>query len=133
VLICLDSNIAIYFVEQPVGFGPRATARINAAVQNGDQLAISDLTRLEARIGPISKGNSAVLTRFENFFASPTLIRIPLTGPVIDRATLIRAQYRYGLGDSLNLAAAVEAGCQVFLTNDGRLNRFADLAVEVLP
>ncbi len=33
----------------------------------------------------------------------------------------------------IHLAAAVEAGCEVFLTNDFRLARFTDLTVEVLP
>jgi len=34
--------------------------------------------------------------------------------------------------DALNLAAAIECGCSVFLTNDTRLSRFPDIAVEVL-
>jgi predicted nucleic acid-binding protein len=52
---------------------------------------------------------------------------------VYDRATLIRARHNFKLGDSLHLAAAVESGSGVFLTNDVRLGRFPDLAVEVLP
>jgi hypothetical protein len=37
------------------------------------------------------------------------------------------------LADSLHLAAAVEAGCDRFLTNDTRLSAFTALPVEVLP
>jgi predicted nucleic acid-binding protein len=37
------------------------------------------------------------------------------------------------LADSLHLAAAVEGGCDRFLTNDARLSRFPDIPVEVLP
>jgi hypothetical protein len=33
----------------------------------------------------------------------------------------------------LHLAAAIEAGCDRFLTNDNRLTTFPDLPVEVLP
>ncbi len=35
--------------------------------------------------------------------------------------------------DALQLAAAVELGANVFLTNDVRLRSFPDLTVEVLP
>ena len=40
---------------------------------------------------------------------------------------------RYGLADALHLAAAIESGCDVFLTNDDQLSGFPDIAVEVLP
>ena len=46
---------------------------------------------------------------------------------------MIRGRYRFKTPDSIHLAAAVESGCQLFLTNDVRLNRFTDLTVEVLP
>jgi len=35
--------------------------------------------------------------------------------------------------DALNLAAAVELGCDIFLTHDARLARFTPLKVEALP
>jgi len=40
---------------------------------------------------------------------------------------------RYSLPDSLHLAAAIEAGCDVFLTNDNQLAGFPEITVEVLP
>ena len=51
---------------------------------------------------------------------------------VYERATEIRAHHNFKLGDSLHLAAAIERGCQKFLTNDARLSRFPDLVVQVL-
>jgi predicted nucleic acid-binding protein len=40
---------------------------------------------------------------------------------------------RYGLADALHLAAAIESGCDVFLTNDNQLASFPDITIEVLP
>jgi hypothetical protein len=40
---------------------------------------------------------------------------------------------RYGLADALHLAAAIESGCDVFLTNDHQLANFPDIRVEQLP
>jgi uncharacterized protein len=46
--------------------------------------------------------------------------------------SVIRAIQNYRLGDALHLAAAIESGCGLFLTNDHRLAGFPDIPVEVL-
>lgn len=131
-LIYLDSNVVIYLIEQTPTFGPKTTARINAAMAAGDSLAVSDIVRLECRLGPIVKQNQKLLTDFDVFFAQHTVKVVPLPTAVYDRATLIRAYHNYKLADALNLAAAVEARCDRFLTNDTRLNKFPNITVEVL-
>jgi predicted nucleic acid-binding protein len=70
---------------------------------------------------------------FDGFFALPDVQAVPLPRAVYDRATLIRAQHGFKTIDALHLAAAVEAGCGRFLTNDTRLRTFSDITVEVLP
>ena len=46
VLIYLDSNIVIYMIEQPAQFGLRASARLAALTTAGDDIVVSELTRL---------------------------------------------------------------------------------------
>jgi uncharacterized protein len=99
----------------------------------GDQIAISDLTRLECRVRPIAAGDAVKLAGFDTFFARPDVIKVGLSKPAYDRATLLRATYNFRLADSLHLAAAIESGSGHFLTNDARLNRCTDITVEVLP
>jgi uncharacterized protein len=132
VLIYLDSNIIIYLLEQPAPFGPRASARVEAMVQAGDGIVVSDLSRLECRSNVIAAGDQVTLAQYDEFFAQAAERVMALTTAVCDRATEIRGRYRFKIPDALHLAAAVEADCQVFLTNDARLNRFSDLTVEVL-
>jgi predicted nucleic acid-binding protein len=132
-LIYLDSVIVIYAVERPPPFGARATARIAALRAAGDRAVVSDLTWLECRIKPLRLGDAALLADLDSFFTDPDVVRVALPTPVYERATLIRAWYNYRLGDALHLAAAVEAGCSTFLTNDRRLHAFPDLTVELLP
>jgi predicted nucleic acid-binding protein len=131
-LIYLDSCIVIYLIEQPPGFGPRASARLATLLAGGDQVVVSDLTRLECRSRPLAAGDAVTLRHFDTFFASVFQV-VGLTTPVCERATIIRGQYRFKTPDALHLAAAVESGCRVFLTNDLRLSKFPDLVVEVLP
>jgi predicted nucleic acid-binding protein len=131
--IYCDSVILIYFLEVGGPFHPRAVARMAAMRAAGDVPAFSDLTRLECRVKPIKLGAVTVLADFDAFFARSDVSFIPITTAVFDRATVIRATRNYKLGDSLHLAAAVEAGCDRFLTHDLRLSAFPDIPVEVLP
>jgi len=73
------------------------------------------------------------LADYDRVFSALVELIALLTTAVCDRATLIRGSYRFKTPDSIRLAAAVESGCQVFLTNDVRLNRFTGITVEVLP
>ena len=54
-----------------------------------------------------------------------------ISSAVCDRAAVIRAGSNFKPMDSLQLAAALVHGANIFLTNDARLNSFTGLTVEV--
>ncbi len=132
-LVYLDTVICIYAVEGLPSFQLRARARLALMQAAGDRPAVSDLTWLECRVKPIRLGDAKSLKDMEAFLNGSDVVRVPLPTPVYDRACRIRAVYNFKLADALHLAAAVEAGCGVFLTNDLRLAGFPDIPVEVLP
>ena len=105
-------------------------ARIAAMAAAGDRILVSDLTRLECRANAVAAGDRVTLAQYDAFFSQAQVVT--LTTAVCDRATIIRGQYRFKTPDALHLAAAVEAGCHVFLTNDTRLSGFSDLTIERL-
>lgn len=78
-------------------------------------------------------GDTAKLADFDACFVRPDVRLVPITTAVFDRATHIRARHKFKLADSLHLAAAVESGCDRFLTNDTRLSSYIGIPVEVLP
>jgi predicted nucleic acid-binding protein len=131
-LIYLDTNIIIYSVENPPHLGLLAQSRLDAAMKNGDKFAISDLSRLECRCNPMGTGDQVRLMKFDTLFTTPEVQKVSIDTAVFDRATVIRATYKFKTADALHLAAAVENGCHVFLTNDTRLSAFSDITVEVL-
>jgi len=132
-LVDLDSVICIYAVEGSPSFQAGARARLAVMRAAGDQPAISDLTRLECRVKPIRLGAAAALADMEAFLSASDVVRVPMPTAVYERACRIRAVHNFKLADSLHLAAAIEGGCKVFLTNDRRLSGFPDILVEVLP
>lgn len=139
-LVYLDSCIVIYAVEGPTPFQARAQAHVAALQGAGHRFAVSDFTRLECLVKPLGLANGPLLLEFEKFFLAPNLTVVPLSCAVYTRAANIRGIHTYGgtgkrfkVPDSLHLAAAVEAGCGSFLTNDHRLAGFPDITVDVLP
>jgi predicted nucleic acid-binding protein len=132
-LVYFDSVIIIYLFAHVGALNVRAVHRLTALEAAADTIAVSDLSRLECRVHPIKMGDSARLAVFDAFFARPDGRLVPITTAVFDRATQVRATHSFKLADALHLAAAIEAGCDRFLTNDTRLSRCTDITIEVLP
>lgn len=143
-LYYLDTVIAIYAVEGAPADQQRALNHLTALEQAGHRFAISELTRTECLVPLFGPGGGQRLWDFFRFFHGPNLRTISFTSAMHDRASAIRGGHtypaippapprRYGLADSLHLAAALECGCDVFLTNDNQLSGFSDITVEELP
>ncbi len=117
---------------------------LDALEQAGHRFAISELTRTECLVPVFGPGSGQRLSDFFRFFHEPNLRTLSLTAAMHVRASAIRGGHtypaippaqpkRYGLADALHLAAAIEFGCDVFLTNDNQLANFPDITVEELP
>ncbi|MCX7924299.1 MAG: PIN domain-containing protein [Fimbriimonadales bacterium] len=126
--VYLDSAPVIYIVEQATPYH----AQVNALLTLDDWIVVSQLTRMECRVLPIRIGDQARLKDFDEFFADFVDEIVPVSEQVIDKATEIRAVYSYRPMDALHLAAAVVAGCEIFLTNDLRLANFTEIHVLTL-
>jgi predicted nucleic acid-binding protein len=131
-ILFLDTNVVIYAVEGIAVFGPKAVQRLTMAQAAGDSFMVSDLTRMEALVGPLKANDTTVEASFRSFFTRPEVQVVGVTAAVCDRAARIRATHNFKPMDSLQLAAAVEHGASVFLTADARLRSFTGLTVEVL-
>jgi predicted nucleic acid-binding protein len=131
-IVCLDANCVIYLVERNPIWGPKVAVRLAALQQAGDQIAVSDLVRTEALVGPFKSGHVAVLAAYRAFLGDPAIRVLLLTSAVCERAARVRAAYGFKVPDALHLAAAIEHGCGLFLTNDVQLARCTDISVEVL-
>jgi predicted nucleic acid-binding protein len=130
VKIYLDSCIVIYLIEG----SPQNRAAVDAVFQARPPTAtvISDLVRLECRVGPLRAGDRALLKRFEDFFESARIL--PLSPAVCDLAAELRAQHRLKTPDALHAAAAIFNSCDEFWTNDRRLTMLEPrLTLRVIP
>jgi uncharacterized protein len=129
VRIYLDAAPVIYLVENVMPYASSLITRLSAA---GVTQVCSELTRLECRVKPLRDNEPALLVAFDTYFANIMADIVPLSRSVIDHATDLRAQYGFKTPDALHLAAAINAGCDLFLTNDHRLDKCLEVTIEVV-
>jgi predicted nucleic acid-binding protein len=134
VIVCLDADCTIYFVEQHPVWGPKVTARLVALRAAGHEIAVSDLARTECLAGPLHQGNAALVADYQAFFGDPAVRTLALTAAVCERAARLRAasHFKLKVPDCLHLAAAIEHGGGLFLTHDVQLQQCTDIPVELL-
>jgi len=125
----LDSNIVIALVEEESGRKAAVAGHLGELGRPMGRCVVSDLVRLECRAKPIASGDAALLHEYDRYFASGDVVLCSLSRSAYDRATHIRARYRFETADALHLAAAIESGCDAFVTADRALTAFGDLSV----
>jgi predicted nucleic acid-binding protein len=127
--VYLDTAPVIYTVEDVPIYAQAVDDFL--AVPKIERMA-SDLTRMECRLKPLRDSDLDLLEDFDHYFKEIVSEIISLSREVIDRATEIRAKYEFKTPDAIHLAAACVSKCDVFFTNDYRLDRFQEIRVEVI-
>ncbi len=95
-------------------------------------MAVSDAARLECLIDPLAAGAVVVEAHYRAFFADPLVRLLPVSSATWEQVAQVGARFNFKPLDSLHLATAIEHGCGLFLTTDGRLGRCTAIPVEVL-
>lgn len=130
-----DASALIYLIEGKQPFGRRIRETLEALTQEHPALgaAVSRLTWLECRVGPLKANDTTALNAFDAFFARPDLIWVELSPDVVELATAIRVRHGLRTPDALQAASGLQLGANhLFLTGDAMFKRVAGLNVMVL-
>ena len=128
--VYLDTAILIYLVEDVPPFCAAASARLASAEI---EKITSELTRMEALVMPLRNSDGKLVAAFHAYIDTVCSEALELSRPVMEAAAGLRARHPFlRTPDAIHLAAAIEGRCDIFLTNDHRLDRFREIAVEVL-
>jgi predicted nucleic acid-binding protein len=132
VIAFLDSSALIYLTEGHEPFAARMRATVQSiAEQHADVgLAISRLTWLECRVGPMKRDDAATLRRYDAFFARPDVSWVELTRDVVELAAAVRVRHGLRTPDALQAACCLQLGREHrMLTGDASFQRVAGLNV----
>jgi predicted nucleic acid-binding protein len=129
----LDTAPVIYYVEENPAYLDVVTA-IFDSIDDGAVVGItSPVTLAECLVMPYRLG----LVKAQQDFVELIVLGTNVDFVAIDHATAVeaarlRAAYNLTLPDALQVATAISAGCEAFLTNDTALQRVAELRVIVV-
>ncbi|MEH2211414.1 type II toxin-antitoxin system VapC family toxin [Nostoc sp.] len=127
----LDTAPVIYFVERNPQFVDlvdpifdRLEADITAVV--------SAITLSECLVGAIRLGLVDLEQAFVDVLQQEQVVFVEINANIAREAARIRVHYNLQLPDALQVATAIIAGCETFLTNDTALKRVIELRVLVV-
>jgi len=118
----VDTVIFIYFIEEHPQF-LRVIEPLFREVDEGRvELITSALTLLEVLVVPYRTGDHLLAGRYESILTRSRGVRIAdISRDHLRAAAQLRAKTAVKTPDSLQLVAALSAGCTAFLTNDREL------------
>lgn len=130
-----DASALIYLLESKAPFADRVHAELVVLAQAYPDMgsAVSRLSWLECRAGPMKTGNAATLALFDTFFTRSDLVWVELTREVVELATTIRVRHSLRTPDALQAASCLQLGPEhLLLTGDAAFQRVKGLNVKVL-
>lgn len=131
-LLGIETAPFIYFVEENATYIQRMDAIFNH-VNAGIQVITSVVTLAEVLVMPISEGQAAYERAYREMLLNTRQITsLPVSSRMAEQAARLRAKYRLRTPDALQIATAIEAGCDAFLTNDTSFRRVSEMRVLVL-
>jgi predicted nucleic acid-binding protein len=135
VIAFFDASALIYLIEGAEPFAAKVRKELAAAARKYPDLeaAVSRLSWLECRVGPMKGNDSPTLAALDAFFTRPDLIWVELTRDVVELAAVIRVETGLKTPDALQAASCLQlGGDHLFLTGDSAFRRVAGLNVKVL-
>lgn len=129
-ILGLDTSAFIYHVEAHPVYAPRVRTIFREIERGHARGVTSTLTFLEVLVGPYRAGDQVRRVALSGLLASfPGVSWVALDLAVADRAASLRGRYRLRTPDAIQLATALEAGADAFLTNDQELSRVTEVPV----
>lgn len=128
-----DTAPLIYFVERHPSYVD-IMREVIRRVDIGIIAAYTSVISLtEVLVQPKRAGDTRLEFEYQDLLLhSHNFAMLAVNVAIADRAAALRAAYTLRTPDAIQVAAALEAGCEAFLTNDGRIGRVRDLRVLVL-
>ena len=126
----LDTAPVIYF-------NPSYDELVTEIFQRVSQGALTGVTSVitlsEVLVQPMRRQNLPLQQEYRDLLlASRNLQSWEVSAAIAESAAALRVRYRLRTPDALQIATALEAGCQALLCNDTELRRISELRVLVL-
>lgn len=131
--IFLDTMFFIYHFENNERFLGLTTDVLNMVEKGQMRCSTSYLTLMELLVKPLKEGRQALVEEYRMVFETfPNMSMISLDKSVVHLAAYFRAMYNLRSADSIQLASAASAKCDLFLTNDRNLIQIREFKIRYM-
>lgn len=129
----VETSPFIYYVENHPGYADKMQQIFEDVNTGRIESITSVITLAETLTKPLQTGDKVVEQAYRTLLHQTQHIAlIPITSSIAERTADLRARYSLKTPDALHLAAALDYGCDAFLTNDLRLRRVSEIRILVL-
>ncbi len=128
--VFIDTAPFIYALEDNAQYSVLVRKTFSDYYNKETALCTSLLTFTEYCVVPYRQNNVQKISDFESFISDANIFVIPFTVQIAKYAAQIRAKYA-GIKamDALQLAFAIQNGCDAFLTNDKQLRQVSEIRI----
>jgi predicted nucleic acid-binding protein len=128
--VFLDTSPVVYYVEAVPAFAKVARVVFALIGEGQIQGVVSPVTLAECVTLPIRLGQVELRQRFTDLLTGTDgILLVNIDAAIGQRAAELRIRYGLKLPDALQVAVAISAGCEAFLTNDVALKRVTELRI----
>lgn len=127
----LDTAPVIYFVERNPRF-VNLVDPIFERLETDITAVVSPITLAECLVGAIRLGSENLEQAFVDVLQQDEVMFVEINPVIAREGARIRVRYNLQLPDALQVATALNANCDAFLTNDDALKRVTELRVLVV-
>lgn len=129
----IETAPLIYYVEENPAYVARMDAIVDAIEHSSIEAVSSVITLTEVLAQPMKLGNASLEQEYRDILLNSEGFRVlPISARIAEAAAGLRARHNLRTPDALHIAAAVDAGCDAFLTNDKDMKRVTEIVVWVL-
>ncbi|KDR58162.1 type II toxin-antitoxin system VapC family toxin, partial [Limnospira platensis] len=118
----------IYFVERNPSFVDRVDP-IFERLESEITPVVGSVTVAECLVGALQMGLTNLEQAYVAIFTRDDVLFLENNLTIAREAARVRVRYNLQLPDAFQIATALNAGCQAFLTNDAQLKPIAELKI----
>ena len=129
----VDTAPIIYFVEGHPQYDALVTEVFQCIANSIFTGVTTVITLIEVLVHPLGQRNIHLQQEYRDLLLhSANFETLPVNITIAERAAELRTRHNLRVPDSIQVAAALEMGCEAFLTNDATLRRVRELHILVL-
>jgi predicted nucleic acid-binding protein len=128
-----DTPPIIYFIETHPQYDALVTEVFRHIASASLEGFTSVITLSEVLVQPLRRANTGLQQAYRSILIRTRNFRtLPINAMIAEIGADLRARYNLRTPDALQIAVALNAGCEAFLTNDAALQRVTELRVFIL-